>query len=89
MPDDGSYIDELQQQYGSTFATMPRTLKAALLVKLAENLLSTEIKMAGYAVAEHEMNALQPIADNIYRRVTIGEQLGLAEAIVNQLKCRG
>lgn len=88
MPDDGSYLDELQEQYGSTFADMPRTLKAALLMKVAENLLATEVQMSGTLVSNGELADLLPISAEIYRRLTIREQLGLAEAIVNQLKQR-
>lgn len=88
MPNDGSYLDEMQSKYGSTLADMPRTLKAALLMKLAENLLSTEIQLAGTMVSQGELSELHTISAEVYHRVTISEQLGLAEAIVNQLKQR-
>ena len=88
MPQDGSYLDELQEKYGSTFADMPRTLKAALLMKVAENLLSAEVAITGSMVSQGELADLHAISAKVYRRVTIREQLGLAEAIVNQLKTR-
>jgi hypothetical protein len=88
MPQDGSYLDEMQEKYGSTFADMPRTLKAALLMKVAENLLATEVQITGSMVSQGELADLHTISTEVYRRVTIREQLGLAEAIVNQLKQR-
>lgn len=88
MPQDESYLDEMQEKYGSTFADMPRTLKAALLMKVAENLLATEVQMSGTMIAQGELAELHNISTEIHRCVTISEQLGLAEAIVNQLKER-
>ena len=88
MPQDGSYLNSLQEEYGSTFEKMPRTLKAALLLEIAENLYVVEEKMAGCFTATWgtDLAKQEAIAEEIYRRVTINEQMGLAEAIINQLK---
>jgi hypothetical protein len=86
MPGDGSYLDELQEEYGSTFERMPRTLKAHLLVEIAKSLLTAEVSITGTIQADIELQSKEEIAQNIYRSVPIKEQIGWAEAIINQLK---
>ena len=51
MPGDGSYLDELQQQYGSTFEQLSKIEKLLLLHGVVQNILSAEINVQGSTVA--------------------------------------
>ncbi|WP_375493783.1 hypothetical protein [uncultured Nostoc sp.] len=86
MPGDGSYLDELQQQYGSTFEQLSKIEKLLLLHGVVQNLLSAEINLQGSSVAAAAVSTVSLIAQSINKRVTLGEHLGLAEALINQLK---
>jgi hypothetical protein len=86
MPGDGSYLDELQQRYGSTFSELSKIEKLLLLHGVVQNLLSAEINVQGSSVAASAVSTVSTIAQSINKRVTLGEHLGLAEALINQLK---
>jgi hypothetical protein len=76
MPGDGSYLDELQQQYGSTFEHLNKVEKLLLLQNIAQTLLASA----------QALSTVLPIIQGLYKRVTLADLLGLAEALVNQLK---
>ncbi|MBU7584450.1 MAG: hypothetical protein KAF91_16305 [Nostoc sp. TH1S01] len=86
MPGDGSYLDELQQQYGSTLEQLGKVEKLLLLHSIVQNLLSAEINVQGGSAAVEALSTVSPIVQGIHKRVKIGEHLGLAEALINQLK---
>ncbi|WP_414755896.1 hypothetical protein [Anabaena sp. CCY 9910] len=86
MPGDGSYLDELQQQYGSTFEQLSKVEKLFLLQNIAQTLLGAEINVIGSTVSASAVSTVSPIIQGLYKRVTLGDLLGLAEALVNQLK---
>ncbi|MBW4428997.1 MAG: hypothetical protein KME50_32440 [Nostoc desertorum CM1-VF14] len=86
MPGDGSYLDELQQRYGSTFEQLSKIEKLLLLHGVVQNLLSAEINLQGSSVAAAAVSTVSLIAQSINKRVTLGEHLGLASALINQLK---
>ncbi|BBD63537.1 hypothetical protein NIES2109_64120 (plasmid) [Nostoc sp. HK-01] len=86
MPGDGSYLDELQQQYGSTFEQLGKVEKLLLLHGVVQNLLSAEINVQGGSAAVNALSTVSPIVQGIHKQVQIGEHLGLAEALINQLK---
>ncbi len=85
-PGDESFLDYLQNQYGSTFEKLTKLQKLQILVSLIGNLTQTEIKMIGSYPATQEMNAIAPTLAEIREHLKLGEHLGLAEAIINQLK---
>jgi len=86
MPGDGSYLDSLQQQYGSTFEQLSKIEKLLLLHGVVQNLLSAEINIQGSTVAASAVSTVSTIAQSINKRVTLDEHLGLASALINQLK---
>ncbi|WP_225225972.1 hypothetical protein [Komarekiella delphini-convector] len=86
MPGDGSYLDELQQRYGSTFEQLSKIEKLLLLHGIVQNLLNAEINIQGSSVAAAAVSTVSLIAQSINKRVTLGEHLGLASALINQLK---
>jgi hypothetical protein len=86
MPGDGSYLDELQQQYGSTFEHLNKVEKLLLLQNIAQTLLGAEINVIGNAVSASALSTVSPIIQGLYKRVTLADLLGLAEALVHQLK---
>ena len=86
MPGDGSYLDELQQQYGSTLEQLGKVEKLLLLHSVVQNLLNAEVNVSGRNAAVNALSTVSPIAQGLHKRVQIGEHLGLAEALINQLK---
>jgi hypothetical protein len=86
MPGDGSYLDELQQQYGSTFEQLNKVEKLLLLQNIAQTLLGAEINVIGSTVSASALSTVSPIIQGLYKQVTLADLLGLAEALVNQLK---
>ena len=86
MPNDGSYLDELQQQYGSTFEQLGKIEKLLLLHSVVQNLLNAEVNIQGSSAAVEALSTVSPIVQGIHKQVQIGEHLGLAEALINQLK---
>lgn len=85
-PGDGSFLDQLQEEFGSTFEELNRLEKLFLLHSLTSNLLQTEIKMVGSYPASQAQQRMTPVMKDINEKLLIGEHLGLADAIVNQLK---
>ena len=86
MPGDGSYLDSLQQRYGSTFSELSKIEKLLLLHGVVQSLLNAEINIQGSTVAASAVSTVSTIAQSINKRVTLDEHLGLAEALINQLK---
>ncbi len=85
-PGDGTFLDHLQNQYGSTFEKLTKLQKLYILSALVGNLTQTEIKMMGSDLATEEINTLAPVIGQIKQRLKLGEHLSLVDAIVNQLK---
>ena len=85
-PGDGSFLDKLQKELGSTFEELNRLEKLFLLHSLTSNLLQTEIKMVGSYPAYQAQQRINPVMKDIKENLLIGEHLGLIDAIVNQLK---
>ncbi|MHC5819282.1 MAG: hypothetical protein ACYT04_26230 [Nostoc sp.] len=86
MPGDGSLLDELQEEFGSTFEELNRLEKLLLLHLLTTNLLQTEIKMVGSYPASQAQTRMTPVMSDVNKKLLMGEHLGLVDAIVNQLK---
>ncbi|MBW4558723.1 MAG: hypothetical protein KME59_22895 [Trichormus sp. ATA11-4-KO1] len=53
---------------------------------MTTNLLNAEVATKGSMPANQEVDAIASTIQSINQRLTIGEHLGLADAIVNQLK---
>ncbi|OYE02789.1 hypothetical protein [Nostoc sp. 'Peltigera membranacea cyanobiont' 232] len=85
-PGDGSFLDELQEEFGSTFEELNRLEKILLLHSLTSNLLQTEIKMVGSYPASQAQQRTTPVIKSVRKNLLIREHLGLIDAIVNQLK---
>lgn len=85
-PGDGSFLDELQEEFGSTFEELNRLEKLFLLHSLTNGLLQTEIKMVGSYPASQAQQRMTPVIKNVSKNLLIREHLGLIDAIVNQLK---
>lgn len=65
MPNDGSYLDELQQQYGSTFEKLNRIEKLLLLHGVVQNLLNAEIFIQGSTIAAEAVETVSAVAQSI------------------------
>ncbi|MBD2342141.1 hypothetical protein H6G64_35050 [Calothrix sp. FACHB-156] len=85
-PGDGSYLDWLQDTYGSQLEGIPRLEKLHLLQAITVNLLNAQIATEGRYIKEIAADNIQKLQADIYQYLPIGEHLGLAEAIINQLK---
>jgi hypothetical protein len=85
-PGDGSFLDELQEELGSTFEELNRIEKLLLLHTLTTNLLQTEIILVGSYPSDQAQMKMTPVMRDINKNLLIGEHLGLIDAIVNQLK---
>ncbi|MBC1222323.1 hypothetical protein GNF10_36510 [Nostoc sp. UCD121] len=85
-PGDGSFLDELQEELGSTFEELNRLEKLFLLHTLTTNLLQTEVNMVGSCPASQAQMRMTPVMKDINENLLIREHLGLIDAIVNQLK---
>jgi len=85
-PGDCSFLDELQNEYGSTFESLNRLEKLYILSAIISNLTATQTSLEGRIVAQKALATVTPIIEQINQRLLIGEHLGLADAIVNQLK---
>lgn len=86
MPGDGSYLDELQSLYGSTFERLGRTEKLLILESVVKNLLEAEAAAHGVKSTREAMTLASSITPGIRESVKLTEQIGLAEALINQLK---
>jgi hypothetical protein len=85
-PGDGSFLDELQERYGSTFENLTKLQKLYILKLLTTNLLNAEVTTKGSMPANQEVDEITDTVQSINQRLTIREHLSLADAIVNQLK---
>lgn len=85
-PGDGTFLDHLQKQYGSTFEKLTRLQKLYILSSLIANLTQAEISLIGNYQASEEMNGITSVIGQTKKYLKIGEHLGLADAIINQLK---
>jgi len=85
-PGDGSFLDELQEEFGSTFEELSRIEKLVLLHSLTTNLLQTEVNTVGGYPASQAQMRMTPVMKDINENLLVGEYLGLIDAIVNQLK---
>lgn len=85
-PGDESFLDHLQNQYGSTFEKLTKLQKLSILCTLIQNLATAEIHFLGTWQGTEEINAISNLIQEINQNLTIGEHLSLADAIVNQLK---
>jgi hypothetical protein len=83
---DCSFLDELQERYGSTFSRLNRLEKLYILSAIISNLTTTQTRLEGRFIASQALATVIPIIEGINKRLLIGEHLGLAEAIINQLK---
>lgn len=86
MPGDGSYLDDLQSLYGSTFEKLGRTEKLLILESVVKNLLQAETAAHGLKSTVSSMALASSITPGIRESVKLNEQIGLAEALINQLK---
>ncbi|MBG1270816.1 hypothetical protein [Nostoc sp. WHI] len=86
MPGDGSYLDEMQSVYGSTFEKLGRTEKLLVLESVVKNLIVAETAAHGINSTAQAMAHASSITPGIRESVGIDEHLGLAEALINQLK---
>lgn len=87
-PGDGSLLDELQEEFGSTFEGLTKLQKLQILNTLINNLTDAHIKTISSRAATEEANAVTPVINQIKQNLSIGEHLSWADAIVNQLKCQ-
>jgi hypothetical protein len=85
-PGDGSFLDELQKEFGSTFEKLTLLQKAYILSSLINNYANAQISVVGTWQAKDEINEIANVVDEIKKRLVIGEHLGLADFIINQLK---
>lgn len=83
---DGSWLDELQTEYGSTFEKLTRVQKLCILKLLCINLINSEASLIGSSLADRESWKIIDLLADINQNLPIGEHLSLAEAIINQLK---
>jgi hypothetical protein len=87
-PGDGTFLDYLQNQYGSTFEKLTKLQKLYILTSLVGNLTNTQIETIGSDSSTEEINAITNLIAQIRQHLTIGEHLSLADAIINQLKAQ-
>lgn len=83
---ESNYLDYLQEIYGSTFIGLTKVQKLALLSHVANTLLNVEISLQGTAIVDEELNEAYSICDDLNKELTIGYFIGLADALVNQIK---
>ncbi|MHC5722630.1 MAG: hypothetical protein ACYTXY_00415 [Nostoc sp.] len=86
MPGDGSYLDYLQSIYGSTFEKLSKTEKLLILESVVKNLIVAETGMHGLNYRAAAVAQASSITPGIRESVSLSEQIGLAEALINQLK---
>ncbi|MBD2169084.1 hypothetical protein H6G04_32455 [Calothrix membranacea FACHB-236] len=85
-PGDGTYLDWLQDTYGSCLEGINRIEKLHFLKAITENLIATEIATQGQYLLSESADTIQKLQEDLYQYTPIGDHLGLAEAIINQLK---
>jgi hypothetical protein len=82
----GSFLDYLQNEYGSTFQKLTRVQKQSILKLLCINLINSEASLIGYSLADRESWKIIDLLADINQNLAACEYLSLAEAIINQLK---
>ncbi|MHC5673106.1 hypothetical protein [Nostoc sp.] len=82
----GSFLDYLQNEYGSTFEKLSRVQQLCILKLLCINLINSEASLIGFSLADRESWEIIDLLADINQNLPIGEYLSLAEAIINQLK---
>ncbi|MCC2695225.1 hypothetical protein [Nodularia sp. LEGE 04288] len=85
-PGDESFLDELQNEYGSTLEKLTTLQKLHILNALILNCINAQTQLIGTIPADEELAAMSNTVEAIRQRLPIGEHLGLADAIINQLK---
>jgi hypothetical protein len=86
IPGDGSLLGELQSVYGSNLEKLGRTEKLFILESVVKNLLQAEIKTHGLPSTAQAMALACSITPLIRESVPINEHLGLAMALISQLR---
>ena len=79
-------IDELENQYGSTFEKLQRIEKLILLQGLVNSMVNVEKKMIGYSPAASAEYSMQPVVERINKELPSHYLLEISDAVVNQLK---
>ena len=82
----GSFLDYLQNEYGSTFEKLTRVQKLCILKLLCINLINSEASLVGFSLADRESYQVIDLLADINQSLPKDEYLSLAEAIINQLK---
>lgn len=85
-PGDGTFLDHLQNQYGSTFDKLTKLQKLIILKLLCVNLIQEQSSLLGMTVAEEEAQLIVKSLSEINQFLPRHEHLSLADAIINQLK---
>ncbi len=85
-PGDGTFLDHLQNQYGSTFEKLTKLQKLYILTSLVGSLTNTQIEKIGSDSSTEEINAITNLIAQINQYLPINEHLSLADAVINQLK---
>ncbi|MBW4558743.1 MAG: hypothetical protein KME59_23000 [Trichormus sp. ATA11-4-KO1] len=89
-PGDGSLLDKLQNEYGSTFEKLSRLEKLYIVGLLITNLVMNEADaITADREAANQAKVHAAITATKFRNLPIKEHLGLVDAIVNQLKYHG
>jgi hypothetical protein len=83
---DESFLDHLQNEYGSTFEKLTRVQKLCILKLLCINLIQAEASLIGFSLADRESWQVIDLLAEINQTLPKTEYLSLAEAIINQLK---
>lgn len=79
-------LNELQEEYGSTFEKLERINKLFLLQGIIDSMVNIETKLIGANPARLASTSIQPTINQINRELPSKYLLGLADALVNQLK---
>ena len=85
-PGDGTYLDWLQDTYGSCFEGINRIEKLHFLKAITENLIASETATQEQYLLSESPQTIQKLQEDLYQYTPIDDHLGLAEALINQLK---
>lgn len=85
-PGDGTFLDHLQNQYGSTFEKLTRLQKLLILKLLCVNMIQEQSSLLGTSLAQEEAQLIVNSLAQINQFLPRYEHLSLADAIINQLK---
>jgi hypothetical protein len=87
-PGDGTFLDHLQNQYGSTFEKLTKLQKLYILTSLVGSLTNTQIEKISSDSSTEQINAITNLIAQIKQHLPMSEHLSLADAIINQLKAQ-